>query len=220
MNRTKIVNWRLYIITDARLSRGRSHADVVGAAITGGADIVQFRAKDEDETRREQDAADVAQVCREAGTPLIINDDLALCRSIHDAGLHVGQDDLPAADARSALGPDRILGVSARTPAEIAKAIQEGADYLGVGPVFDARATKPDAARPIGLSRLSELCAVSTVPVIAIGGITLDNVGEVMRAGATGVAVISAVVAADDIALAASELNRTILAAHEERCMG
>ena len=213
MNRNDIRNWQLYIITDARLSRGRSNADVVRAAIAGGADVVQFRAKDGGETRRDQDAADVAQVCRKAGVPLIINDDLALCRSVDADGLHVGQDDLPAADARSALGQDRILGVSARTPAEIAKAIQDGADYLGIGPVFDARATKPDAAQPIGPSGLSERCALSTVPVIAIGGITLDTAEAVIRAGATGVAVISAVVTADDITLATSELKQAILAA-------
>jgi len=198
--------WRLCVITDARLSRGRPAAEVARAAIAGGADAIQWR--EMDARVRRDEGGDVLRVCRDAGVPLIVNDDCELALALGAEGLHVGQADLPAAEARRRLGPGPILGVSARTPAEVAEARRAGADYIGAGPVYEARGTKPDAAAPIGLDGLAAVCrAAGNLPVVAIGGITAANAGDAIRAGARGVAVISAVVAAPDIAAAARALR-------------
>lgn len=210
MPKAVIADWRLYVITDYRLARGRPQDEIIRAVIEGGADVVQFREKELAGPRLLDAAKSAARTCRRAGVPLIVNDNLTLALAVEADGLHVGQQDLSASMVRQRLGPGRILGVSARTPDEAQRAIRDGADYLGVGPVHEARKTKPDASVPIGLEGLAAVCEVSTVPVIAIGGIRADNAGDIIRAGAQGVAVISAVVSADDVRLATAEMKEAI----------
>jgi thiamine-phosphate pyrophosphorylase len=194
-----IRTWRVYVVTDARLSLGRSHADVVRAAVAGGADAVQLRDKALPGLALYRAAVELRRICREAGVAFIVNDRVDIALAADADGVHVGQDDLPAAEARRLIGPDRILGVSASTLAESQAACAAGADYLGVGPVFEARGTKPDALPPVGLPGLAAICAAVDVPVIAIGGINVSNAPGIAAAGAPGVAVISAVVSAGDI---------------------
>jgi thiamine-phosphate diphosphorylase len=122
-------------------------------------------------------------------------------------GVHVGQDDLPASVARRILGPGKILGVSAETVEEALAAQKDGADYLGVGPVFEARGTKADAGAPLGLDLIARIRNACSLPVVAIGGINAENARSVREAGADAVAVISAIVSADDIAQAAMHLK-------------
>jgi len=203
--------WRVCVITDARLSRGRPQADIVQAAIAGGADAVQFRDKEASGRRFYDSAMEVRRICREAGVPFIVNDRVDMALATGADGVHVGQEDLPAAEARRLIGDGRILGVSAASAAEAVAACADGADYLGAGPVFEARGTKPDAARPIGLAGLASVCAAATVPVIAIGGIHAANAAAVLSAGAAGVAVISAVVAADDVEAAVRALRSAMM---------
>ena len=208
----QIRSWRLYVITDRVLSRGRSHAEVVRAAIEGGADAIQFRDKYAPASALYAEAEEIRRLCREAGKPFIVNDRVDLALAVDADGVHVGQDDLPARVARRLIGPNRILGVSAATVEEAAQAASDGADYLGVGPVFEAQSTKPDARPPIGLSSLAAICAATSLPVIAIGGIHAGNSRQVIEAGAAGVAVISTIVGAEDIAKACRAL-RTALGA-------
>ncbi len=205
--RPSIRNWHVCVVTDARLSRGRSHAEVVGAAIAGGADLIQFRDKEASGRAFYEAAREVRGICRELGVPFIVNDRVDIALATDADGVHVGQSDLPAAITRKLIGPNRVLGVSVADIKDAQAARAAGADYLGVGPVFDARSTKPDASLPIGRQILADVCAVGELPVIAIGGINIANARQVASMGATGVAVISAVVSADDIARAVRDLK-------------
>ncbi len=203
------IDYSLYVITDAKLSRGRSNRDVIAAAIRGGATIVQYRAKNTSSRQMIEEALELRELCHAQGVPLIINDRVDVALAVDADGVHVGQDDLPAALARRLIGPGKILGVSAENVKEAQTAIAEGADYLGVGAVF-ATGTKADAGEPIGLQGLMQVARVSTIPIVGIAGINATNAASVIRAGAAGVAVISAVVGADDVESAARELRRVV----------
>jgi thiamine-phosphate diphosphorylase len=142
-----------------------------------------------------------------------VNDRPDIAAAVGADGVHLGQEDLPADAAREVFGSRLIVGVSARSLEEALDAEAAGADYVGVGPVYEARATKPDAAEPQGLGLVRAIRERCRIPIIAIGGITADNAPEVMRAGASGVAVISAVVAAEDIAGATAALRDAVYGA-------
>jgi thiamine-phosphate pyrophosphorylase len=133
--------------------------------------------------------------------------DIAL--AVDADGVHVGQDDMPAPLARKLMGPGKIIGVSVDNVEQALQAERDGADYLGAGPIF-ATPTKPDAAPPIGLDGLAEICRRVSIPVVAIGGITAENAGAVIAAGADGVAVVSAVVAAENVEEAARRLRQVV----------
>jgi len=209
-DRISPARWRLYVITDERVSRGRSHLQVAEAAIRGGADVLQLRDKESSSGRLFQVAMQLRRLTREAKVPLIVNDRLDIALAADADGIHVGQADLPASVARGIMGPGRILGVSAETVAEAMAAQEDGADYLGVGPVFEARGTKPDAGRPLGLGLIAEIRRHCRLPIVAIGGINAENARKVRDAGADAAAVISAVASADDIAQAARRLKRLL----------
>jgi thiamine-phosphate pyrophosphorylase len=206
------MDWTLYVITDAKLSRGRSHLEVARAAIEGGASIIQFRDKEMTTRQLVETARKIKELTEEANIPLIINDRLDVALAVDADGVHVGQDDMPATLARQLIGPHKILGVSASTVEEALQAEREGADYVSASPVFTTP-TKPDAPPPTGLEGLSAIVKAINLPVIAIGGINEENATEVIEAGAHGVAVISAVVSAPDIAAAARLLRETVEAA-------
>ena len=199
--------WRLYVITDPKASRGRSHLQVAEGAIAGGADALQLRDKEAPGGLLYRVALQLRKVTREAGVPFIVNDRLDIALAAGADGAHVGQADLPASVARALLGPGKILGVSVDTVEEAILAERDGADYLGVGPVFEARGTKPDAGEAVGVDRISRIRGRCGIPIVAIGGINAENAAMVRRAGADAAAVISAVVAADDIPRAARRLK-------------
>jgi thiamine-phosphate pyrophosphorylase len=183
-------NWPLYVITDENLSHGRSHIAIAHAVLAGGADVIQLRDKTASSLKFYETALAIRHLTREAGVIFIINDRLDIALAVDADGLHVGQKDLPAPIARRLLGPQKILGVSAETLTEALQAEKDGADYLGVGPVFEARGTKPDAGEPLGLELISIIRQNSPLPIIAIGGINPQNVAPTIWAGADGVAVI------------------------------
>lgn len=210
------MDWTLYVITDAKLSRGRPHVEVIRAAIRGGATIVQYREKEGTTRQLLQEAQALRELTRAAGIPFIVNDRVDIALAVDADGVHVGQDDLPARIARRLMGPGKIIGVSASNLQEALEAEAEGADYIGAGPVF-ATPTKPDAAPPIGLEGLAEICRRVSIPVVAIGGIHEGNAGSVIEAGAAGVAVVSAIVAAPDVEHAARRLRAVVEAAQEAR---
>ncbi len=206
-------NLGLYVVTDERLSLGRPTAEVVAAAIRGGADAVQLRAKD-DLSVREQAALGRAlrALTRAAGVLFLVNDRADLAAALDADGVHVGQDDLPADLARRIVGPDRIVGVSAATVEEALAAREAGADYLGVGPIYGTL-TKPDAGEAVGPERITAIKARVPLPVVGIGGIGRDTIAAVMAAGADGAAVVSAIVGAADVEAAARDLKARMLAA-------
>ncbi|HSL99405.1 MAG TPA: thiamine phosphate synthase [Candidatus Limnocylindria bacterium] len=212
MDRISPGRWRLYVITDESVSRGRSHIEVAEAAIRGGADVIQLRDKTASGGTLYRVALALRKLTREAKVPLIVNDRLDIALAADADGVHLGQKDLPATVARNIMGPVRILGVSADTLEEALLAEKDGADYLGVGPVFEARETKADAGEPLGLERIARIRKHCRLPIVAIGGIKAENARLVREAGADSAAVISAIVAADDITQAAREL-KSILSA-------
>ena len=202
--------WRLYVITDETASRGRSHLQVAEAAIAGGADVLQLRDKHASGGRLYQVAIRLRKLTRDAKVPFIVNDRLDIALAADADGVHVGQADLPASVVRGIIGPARILGVSVDTEEEAIRAEKDGADYLGVGPVFEARGTKPDAGEPLGVGRIARIHRRCRLPIVAIGGIGAENARKALEAGATAAAVISAIVAADDIEQAARRMKRLL----------
>ncbi len=206
------VDWSVYVITDRRTAGDRSLLDIVQAAIRGGATVVQLREKEASTRAMIELGQALLEITRAAGIPLIVNDRVDVALAIGAEGVHVGQDDMPAAMARRLIGPDRILGVSARTVEEAIQAQRDGADYLGAGDVFGTP-TKPDAGAPIGVEGLARIARAVSIPVVAIGGVTPRNASAAIEAGAVGVAVISAVVGAPDPEAAARRL-REVVEAH------
>jgi len=209
--KAKIQNWRLYLITDEQLSQGKSHLQIADAAIQGGADVIQLRDKSASSRELYDSAGQIRELTRKNKIPFILNDRLDIALAVQADGLHVGQTDLPVKVARKVLGASGILGVSAGSLQEAILAEQDGADYLGVGPVYEARGTKADAGEPRGLTLISQIRQHCNIPIIAIGGITPENANEVLKAGASGVAVISAIIAAPDILQATRDFKRKIV---------
>ena len=202
--------WRLHVLTDRKTSRGRSHLQVAEAAIAGGADVLQLRDKEASDGRLYREALQLRVLTRDAKVPFIVNDRLDIALAVDADGVHVGQSDLPASVVRRILGPGKILGVSVVTVEEAIRAEKDGANYLGVGPVFEARGTKPDTGVPVGVDCIARIRRHSRLPIVAIGGIDAENARQVREAGADGAAVISAIVAADDIEQAARRLKRIL----------
>ncbi|RIL12693.1 thiamine phosphate synthase [bacterium] len=200
---------RLYVLIDPEHLRGRAPADVAAAALRGGATLLQVRAK-RASTRDLLALTDaVLGVARPAGVPVLVNDRVDVAVAAAADGAHVGDDDLPAAAARALLGADAWLGCSAATVAGAVRAADGGADYLGVGDVFGT-VSKPDADVPIGIDGLAAVAAATPLPVVAIGGVTPSNAAAAIRAGAAGVAVISAVTLAADVEAAARALRAAV----------
>jgi thiamine-phosphate pyrophosphorylase len=206
----------LYVITDAGLSPGRTHADIARAALAGGADAVQLRDKSSTAQNLSVLASEIQPIARKFGAVFLVNDRVDVALVAGADGAHVGQEDLPAREARRLLKTPAILGVSAGTVEEARQAQRDGADYIGVGPVYPTP-TKPDAGEAIGVEGLARIIRAVEVPVVAIGGIDADNVAQVIAAGAAGAAVVSAVVRASDMAAAARALKGRIVAARKER---
>jgi thiamine-phosphate pyrophosphorylase len=204
------IRWDLYVITDETLGGGRTHEQQARDALAGGAGLIQLRDKTASTRRLYEAARAIRELTRAAGALLIVNDRLDIALAAGADGLHVGPDDLPVAVARGLLRPGMILGASAGTVEEAIAAEREGADYLGVGAVYEARGSKADAGAPVGPQRVGEIRAAVQVPIVGIGGIKADNAAPVIAAGADGVAVITGVVAAPDIRAAAQRIVATV----------
>jgi len=208
-------NWQLYVITDEELA-GRSHVDIARAAIEGGAEVIQLRDKTASSRRLFEIAKEIRSITIDARAAFIVNDRLDIALACEADGVHIGRNDLPAAVARRLIGPEKILGVSASSLQQAVQAERDGADYIGLGPIFEARGTKADAGEPAGIHLIQQVRQRCSIPIIAIGGINYSNCVEVIRAGAHGVAVISAVVAAKHIAEAARKLKQRITVARSQ----
>lgn len=202
----------LVVVTDPRCGEGRALVDVVRAALRGGAPAVQLRAKSGTAREAVELARALREATRAAGALLFVNDRVDVALAAGADGAHVGDDDLPVAAARRIVPPGFLLGRSAETPEQAVRAREEGADYVGVGPVYET-ASKDDAGLPVGLARVRAVSAAAGIPAVGIGGIDAGNAAEVARAGAAGVAVIRAVMQAPDPADAVRELLRQVRSA-------
>ncbi len=206
----------LTLVTDPDLGGDRPLLQIVEAALSGGATAVQLRDKRSPPSGLLELGAEMRRICRLHGAPLLVNDRADLAVALSADGVHLGSEDLPPAEARRLLPPPVWIGVSAASVREARSAEESGADYLGVGPIF-ATATKADAGEPIGLVRLCEIAAAVRIPVVGIGGIGAANCASVIDAGAAGVAVISAIMAAEDPATSARLIRETLDAARSRQ---
>ncbi|GAB6880196.1 thiamine phosphate synthase [Halorubrum gandharaense] len=203
--------WRTYLVTQQSLSAGRDTASVVASALDGGVDAVQLREKGLDARTRYRLGVRLRELTDEAGAALVVNDRIDLAKAVAADGVHLGQSDLPVEVARDQLGPDAVIGASVSTVREAEVAAAAGADYLGVGAVYGTSSKNVDAAKDgIGPGRIRAIIDAVDLPVFGIGGIDADNAGDVVAAGASGVAVISAITAADDPEAAARELTEVV----------
>lgn len=202
-----VIDYSIYLVTDEACLHGRPLLGCVEEALAAGVTLVQYRAKAADGGVLYAEACKLKELCDKYNVPLIINDRLDIALAVGAAGVHLGQDDLPCAVARRLLGEDFIIGVSAHNPAEAVQAVSEGADYLGCGAVFGT-ATKHDVAK-LGLENLRAIRKAVAVPMVGIGGITADNYAKVLATGADGAAIVSGILAQDDIGAVVKKLVAT-----------
>ena len=198
----------LYAVTDRHWLNGRTLVDVVKESLDGGVTMIQLREKSLDEGKFLEEAKELQALCRERHVPFIVNDNVDIAKAMDADGVHVGQDDMAALDVRAKLGPDKLIGVSAHTVEEALLAEKQGADYLGVGAVFPT-SSKSDVGE-MSYETLKAICKAVSIPVVAIGGVSGENVGKLAGSGICGVAVISAIYAAKDVKAAAADLKATV----------
>lgn len=198
----------LYAVTDRHWLGEETLYDQVKKALDGGATFVQLREKNLDREVFLAEAKQIQKLCKEYGVPFVVNDEVSIAKDIDADGVHVGQSDMEAMDVRKILGPDKIIGVSAQTVEQAIIAEKHGADYLGVGAVFTTGSK--DDADDVSHETLKAICEAVSIPVIAIGGITKDNVAELAGSGICGVAVISAIFGQKDIQKATEELKFSV----------
>lgn len=202
------VDYKLYLVTDREVLKSKNLISAVEEGIRGGVTLVQLREKDLTSLEFYNTAIKVKEITDKYNIPLIVNDRLDIALAIDAAGLHVGQEDMPAPVARRLLGPEKILGVSAATMEEAEKAEKDGADYIGVGAVFPT-STKDDA-RSVSVELLKEIKARVSIPIVAIGGINSKNVKLINTTNIDGIAVVSDILGKEDIKIAAEELKKLI----------
>ena len=200
----------LYVVTDSDLSKGRTDAEVAKLAYEGGADAVQLRMKHSDGREMLEQALEIRKVADEYCRFFFVNDRVDIAMASGADGVHLGQSDIPLEVARDLMGETAIIGISVDNVEQAVAAAEGGADYIGIGAIFNT-STKPDAKQGVGLGAIYEIRQAVDIPIVAIGGINRGNIQDVVRAGADAAAVVSAVVAQDDIRSAAHELRDLIL---------
>ena len=196
----------LYAVTDRSWLNGKTLYEQVEEAIKGGVTFVQLREKNLDEESFLNEALEIQKLCRKYDVPFVINDNVKIAKKINADGVHVGQSDMEAENVRVILGDDKILGVSAQTVEQAVLAEKHGADYLGVGAVFPT-GSKADA-EDVSYETLNAICEAVSIPVVAIGGISAGNVLTLKCSGISGIAVISAIFAVEDIKSATKNLKQ------------
>jgi thiamine-phosphate pyrophosphorylase len=206
---------RLHVLTDVVLQSHFSHEELTRLAVAGGADTIQFRQKTGSTRDMIQAAQRMRRLCEEEGVTFVVNDRIDVAMAVEAHGVHLGQNDFPIPLAREILGPNVIIGGSAATMEEARICLSEGADYVGFGPVFPT-GSKDDAGPVSGLEILGEVVHAIPLPIIAIGGVSAENTGYIMKTGARGIAVISAVCCQKD----PEGATRALYAALEEAAKG
>lgn len=212
MSATKKEIGRFHVLTDFLFQQRYAHAEIARMAIEGGADVIQFRQKTGGIRHVLREAARTAEICRQQSVPFLVNDRVDVALACDACGVHLGQTDLPIRTARQILGVDAIIGGTATTVGQALRVQDDGADYVGFGPVFDTT-SKRNPASVTGISSLAAVCSSLEIPVIAIAGITASRVQTVIEAGAHGIAVMTAVSTAEHPAAAAFDIRRALDAA-------
>lgn len=188
----------LYCLTDSRLSRERDNVTVVKQMLNAGVRIVQYREKDRSQLAMYKECVAIRDITHQYGATFIVNDHIALAMAVCADGVHVGQDDLPVPVVRQIVGESMLIGLSTHSPEQVSEAVDNGADYLGVGPVYSTQ-TKRDVCASVGLPFVQYVVNNTELAFVAIGGIHAGNVAEVIGCGADCVAMISDIVSAPDI---------------------
>ena len=201
------IDYTLYLCTDRKLMSTNTLEEAVEQAILGGCSLIQLREKQSSSREFFEMAKRIKAITDRYRVPLIINDRIDIALAVDAAGVHLGQEDIPAKEARRIMGEEKVIGVSARTVELARKAVEDGADYLGVGAMF-ATNTKGNA-KVIGKEKLKEIRAAVSIPIVAIGGINHGNAAQLVDTGINGLAVVSSVIGASDIQAAARKM-RTI----------
>ena len=201
------IDYTLYLCTDRKLMSTNTLEEAVEQAILGGCSLIQLREKQSSSREFFEMAKRIKAITDRYRVPLIINDRIDIALAVDAAGVHLGQEDIPAKEARRIMREEKVIGVSARTVELARKAVEDGADYLGVGAMF-ATSTKGNA-KVIGKEKLKEIRAAVSIPIVAIGGINHSNAAQLVDTGINGLAVVSSVIGASDIQDAARKM-RTI----------
>lgn len=197
----------IYALTDEGLSMGRSNIVVADALLRAGIKVLQYREKDKKAGAMLEECVQLRRMTRAAGCTFIVNDHVDIAMLVDADGVHVGQEDLPVEEVRRLVGPGKIIGLSTHSPEQCRNAIACGADYIGVGPIF-ATKTKKDVCAPVGYDYLEYVSKNHDIPHVAIGGIKLHNVGDVVSHGARCCALVSELVGAEDVGAMVERVRR------------
>jgi len=209
MPKTPPIDWSLYLVTDSRQSRARCNLEIIRAAVRGGVTVVQLREKEMNSQTFYEEGLQIRKFLKQAGVIFLINDRVDMALALDADGVHLGKNDMPVPIARKLLGNDKIIGRSVEHPDEVEAAERDGADYLGASPIYTTP-TKPELETGLGLEGLRKIRQKTQLPVIAIGGMNQRTVADVIATGADGVAVVSAIVAADDPETATREIMEQV----------
>lgn len=188
----------LYCITAQNLSKGRDNITVVREMLMGGAKIIQYREKYREIKARYEECLEIKRLCQEYGAIFIINDNIDIALLVKPDGVHIGQDDLPIDMVRKLVGEDMLIGLSTHSPQQAQRAVEMGADYIGVGPIYPTK-TKDNVCEAVGLEYLSYVAENINIPYVAIGGIKEHNMEQVVQAGGKCLCMVSDIIGADNI---------------------
>jgi len=194
----KKLDFPLYCITAQNLSKGKSNIEVVKEMILGGAKIIQYREKYRDIKTRYEECIEIKKLTEKNNVTFIINDNIDIAMLVKPDGVHIGQDDLPIKEVRKLVGEDMIIGLSTHCPEQAQQAVKDGADYIGVGPIY-ATKTKDNVCSPVGVEYIDYVVNNIDIPYVAIGGIKEHNMNEVINHKAKCICMVSEIVGADDI---------------------
>jgi thiamine-phosphate pyrophosphorylase len=208
----EIIDYSLYLVTDRKLSLGRTNLDVIKGALAGGVTMVQLREKELNTRAFYLETQTIKGLLKIRHIPLIINDRIDIALAIDADGVHIGQEDMPLELARKILGPDKIIGVSVSTVDEARAAEAGGADYLGLSPIF-LTSTKPGLTKQIGIEGIRPIRRAVKIPIVGIGAMNATNAFEAVRAGLDGVAVVSGIVSQNDVTAAARIIKAEVMKA-------
>jgi thiamine-phosphate pyrophosphorylase len=215
MQKLNNIRWDLYLVTDRELFGNRPIPELVKAAVKGGVTVIQLREKDLSSREFLAEALEVKKELKNTNIPLIINDRIDIALAADAEGVHLGNNDMPVEYAKKILPPGKIIGISAESVEDAVTADSKGADYIGVSPIFTTP-TKPELETGLGLQGLRQIRMVTRLPLVAIGGLNKSNAVEVVKNGADGIAVVSAICAAPDPQKAAEELANVIYQAKKK----
>lgn len=199
----------LYAITAENWSRGRSNAEIVSAMIRGGVKVIQYREKDKSMLEKYEECRILRQLTAAEGVIFIVNDHIDIALAVGADGVHIGQDDLPPEVVRKLIGSEMLMGISTHSPEQAKAAVEAGADYIGVGPIYSTQ-TKVNVCAPVGLEYLEYALKNVTIPLVAIGGIKRHNLHKVLEYGVKCVCMVTEVVGAEDPAACVREIRETI----------